>query len=63
MGAQRPGLCVNKLKKTGARSARARMRGQNPLVKNVCIKNVTVPLNDGINHVLQNRCLVCMVLY
>ncbi len=31
-GAQRPGLCVNELKKTGARSARARMRGQNPLV-------------------------------
>jgi hypothetical protein len=31
-GAQRPVLCVNELKKTGPRSARARMRGQNPLV-------------------------------
>ena len=31
-GAQRPVLCGNKLKKTGARSARARTRGQNPLV-------------------------------
>ena len=31
-GAQRPFLCGNELKKTGARSARARTRGQNPLV-------------------------------
>jgi hypothetical protein len=31
-GAQRPVLCVNELKKTGARSARVCMRGQNPLV-------------------------------
>ncbi len=31
-GAQRPVLCGNELKKTGARSARARTRGQNPLV-------------------------------
>ncbi len=31
-GAQRPALQVNELKKTGARSARARTRGQNPLV-------------------------------
>ncbi len=30
--AQRPVLCVNKLKKTGARSARAHTRGQNTLV-------------------------------
>ncbi len=28
-GAQRPVLCINELKKTGARSARARTRGQN----------------------------------
>ena len=34
-GAQRPFLCVNELKKTGARSARARTRGQNPLVTNI----------------------------
>jgi hypothetical protein len=32
-GAQRPVSGGSKLKKTGARSARARMRGQNPLVK------------------------------
>jgi hypothetical protein len=31
-GAQRPVSCGNELKKTGARSARARTRGQNPLV-------------------------------
>jgi hypothetical protein len=33
-GAQRPVWGANKLKKTGARSARARTRGQNPLVLN-----------------------------
>ncbi len=32
-GAQRPVGRGNELKKTGARSARARTRGQNPLVK------------------------------
>ncbi len=32
VGAQRPVLLGNELKKTGARSARARTRGQNPLV-------------------------------
>jgi hypothetical protein len=31
-GAQRPRLGSNMLKKTGARSARARTRGKNPLV-------------------------------
>jgi hypothetical protein len=31
-GAQRPVVCINELKKTGASSARARTRGQNPLV-------------------------------
>ncbi len=31
-GAQRPALQVSELKKTGARSALARTRGQNPLV-------------------------------
>ncbi len=31
-GAQRPVWGGNELKNTGARSARARMRGQNPLV-------------------------------
>jgi hypothetical protein len=35
-GAQRPALQVSELKKTGARSARARTRGQNPLVKPYC---------------------------
>ncbi len=32
VGAQRPVFRGNELKKTGARSARARTRGQNPLV-------------------------------
>jgi hypothetical protein len=36
-GAQRPVWGGNELKKTGARSARARTRGQNPLVQYVCI--------------------------
>ena len=31
-GAQRPDSHVSELKRTGARSARARTRGQNPLV-------------------------------
>ena len=31
-GVQRPVRCIDELKKTGARSARARTRGQNPLV-------------------------------
>jgi hypothetical protein len=31
-GAQRSGWCGNESEKTGARSARARTRGQNPLV-------------------------------
>jgi hypothetical protein len=34
-GAQRPALQVSELKKTGARSALARTRGQNPLVYNI----------------------------
>ncbi len=33
-GAQRPVWCGNELKKTGAHSAQARTRGQNPLVGN-----------------------------
>jgi hypothetical protein len=33
VGAQRPVWHANDPKKTGARSARARTRGQNPLVK------------------------------
>ncbi len=36
-GAQRPVLGGNELKKTGARSARARTRGQNPLVNHIFI--------------------------
>ena len=36
-GAQRPALQVSELKKTGTRSARARTRGQNPLVTNMRI--------------------------
>jgi hypothetical protein len=35
-GAQRPVWGGNELKKTGARSARARTRGQNPLVIKYC---------------------------
>jgi hypothetical protein len=34
-GAQRPFCRVNEPRKTGARSARARTRGQNPLVFNI----------------------------
>jgi len=37
VGAQRPVLRGNELKKTGARSARARTRGQNPLVYHIFI--------------------------
>ncbi len=39
-GAQRPVLRGNAPKKTGARHARARMRGQNPLVNNKHVINV-----------------------
>ncbi len=41
-GAQRPVRRGNEPKKTGARSARARTRGQNPLVENIFIKNETL---------------------
>jgi hypothetical protein len=37
VGAQRPVLRSNELKKTGARSARASTRGQNPLVYHIFI--------------------------
>ncbi len=37
VGAERPVLRGNELKKTGARSARARTRGQNPLVYHIFI--------------------------
>ena len=37
-GAQRPVWGGSELKKTGARSAQARTRGQNPLVKNICVE-------------------------
>ncbi len=40
-GAQRPVGRGNEPKKTGARSARARKRGQNPLVYNNCIDTVS----------------------
>ncbi len=36
--AQRPVWGGNELKKTGARSARARTRGQNPLVLDICFE-------------------------
>ena len=40
VGAQRPVLRGNEPKRTGARSARARTRGQNPLVgKYLCISS------------------------
>jgi hypothetical protein len=40
-GAQRPVRRGNAPKKTGARSARARTRGQNPLVySNICLENI-----------------------
>jgi hypothetical protein len=35
-GAQRPIWGVSEIKKMGARSARARTRGQNPLVEYIC---------------------------
>ncbi len=35
VGGGRPVLCGNELKKTGARSAQPRTRGQNPLVCNI----------------------------
>jgi hypothetical protein len=41
-GAQRPVWCGNDLKMTGARSARARTRGQNPLVTTI-LKQVPFP--------------------
>ena len=39
-GAQRPVRRVNEPKKTGARSARARTRGQNPLVSIIYLSRV-----------------------
>ncbi len=44
-GAQRPVLLVKEPKKMGARSARARTRGQNPLV--ICIITYEVKLEVG----------------
>ncbi len=38
-GAQRPALQVSELKKTGARSARARTRGQNPLLSYIYLRS------------------------
>ncbi len=38
-GAERPNWRGNEPKKTGARSARARTRGQNPLVLHICGKS------------------------
>jgi hypothetical protein len=38
-GAQRPVWVGSEFKKTGARSARARTRGQNPLVYNNCVQS------------------------
>jgi hypothetical protein len=45
-GAQRPVGHVNEPNKTGARSARARTRGQNPLVKKYLLTKC--PLRHGI---------------
>ncbi len=42
-GAERPVLRCNEPKKTGARSSRARMRGQNPLVVPYSVLPVTYP--------------------
>ncbi len=44
-GAQRPVWRGNAPKKTGARSARARTRGQNPLVQLYCNKKYTLDSN------------------
>ncbi len=41
-GAQRPVNSGNEIKMTGARSARARTRGQNPLVLNILMTRETV---------------------
>ena len=47
-GAQRPVWDGNELKKTGARSARARTRGQNPLILYNKIKNLKIPSGQGM---------------
>jgi hypothetical protein len=49
-GAKRPDGHENEPKETGARSARARMRGQNPLVGNISV-------NPGNN---KSRLFVCL---
>ena len=46
-GAQRPALQVSELKKTGARSARARTRGQNPLVYDTLLKSTLAVWLNG----------------
>ena len=56
-GAQRPVWRVNEPKKTGARSARARTRGQNPLVSIIYLSRVlclcvTVAERSAILYVL-----------
>jgi hypothetical protein len=45
MGAQRPVLRVNEAKKTGARSARARTRGQNLILRKISLPNLS-PVQD-----------------
>jgi hypothetical protein len=48
-GAQRPALQVSEFKKTGARSARARTRGQTPLVLDIRRHSHQSSLQSNIN--------------
>jgi hypothetical protein len=52
-GAQRPVWGGNELKKTGARSARARTRGKNPLVQNI-LKEISVWLSEKSNYPMRS---------
>jgi hypothetical protein len=68
-GSQRPVLCVNELKMTGARSARARTRGQNPLVSiemeplgGICV--LSLPIEKSLySHSVFFRPFLCAVLF
>ncbi len=57
-GAQRPFRRVNEPKKTGARSARARTRGQNPLVPYKGTKYHLIYTNT-VHMEIQKKKLLC----
>jgi hypothetical protein len=58
-GAQRPVLRDNELTKTGARSARASTRGQNPLVVDILFILLSLP--DKLKYFLSHKYTVCML--